>query len=96
MTSNCKRVQPESIYRGPDYIWLLPPSLVRKLDRRQTGILKKTHKWLTGEGGMKGVGEEPNHTPARKPGPQYIIQYSQVLVVFGLACAPVHSAQPSF
>ncbi len=31
---------------------------------------------LTVEGGGKGVGEEPNHTTARKPGPLQIVQYS--------------------
>jgi hypothetical protein len=50
------------------------PSPVSKLDRRHTGKLRKRDSLLT-EGG-KGVGEEPNHTNARKPGPLEIIPYS--------------------
>jgi hypothetical protein len=41
------------IYRGPG-------------DRRHTGRLRKRDNLLTGEG-AKGVGEEPNHTTAKKP-----------------------------
>jgi hypothetical protein len=37
------------------------------LDRRHTGIVRKEDKLLTGE--EEGVGEEPNHKTARKPGP---------------------------
>jgi hypothetical protein len=54
-------------------IWLIaykpppPPSHIRKLDRRHIGRLRKRDELLTGEG--EEVGEEPNHTTARKPGP---------------------------
>ncbi len=34
---------------------------------------------LTGEG--EGVGDEPNHTTARKPGTLYIVQYSLVIIL---------------
>ncbi len=58
----------------PSYVIALPPPLrplphsrKYKLDRRHTGKLME-------EG--KGVGQEPKHTTARKPGPLYIIQYS--------------------
>jgi hypothetical protein len=54
---------------------LFPPSHVSKLDRRYTGRLRKRDNVLTGEG-VKGVGEEPNHTTARKPRPLKSIQYS--------------------
>jgi hypothetical protein len=57
-------------------IWLLihplPPPLSpgSKLDQRHTGRLKQKDILLAGEG----VGEEPNHTTARKPGPLLPIQ----------------------
>jgi hypothetical protein len=60
-------------------IWLLPqpappsPSPGSKLDRRHTGRLRKRDNLQTGEG--EGMGEEPNHATAKKPGPLYIIQY---------------------
>jgi hypothetical protein len=38
-------------------------------------------------GGIDGVGEEPNHTTARKPGPLQIIQYSLGLWVTVIAWA---------
>jgi hypothetical protein len=57
-------------------IWLLtfplPPSPIRKLDRRRTRRLRKRENLRTGEG----VGEEPNHTTSRKHGHLLIIQYS--------------------
>ncbi len=60
-------------YRGPGFfavVWFgtSPPRLVSKLDRQHTWRLWKRNNLLTGEGG-KGVGEEPNHTTARKPSP---------------------------
>jgi hypothetical protein len=57
-------------------IWLHPPPPhpVSKINRRHTGRLIKRDNLLTGEG----VGEEPNHTTARKPGPLYNITYSRV------------------
>jgi hypothetical protein len=45
----------------------LPPYSDSKLDRRHKGRLRKRDNMLTGEG--EGVGEEPNHTTARKPSP---------------------------
>jgi hypothetical protein len=52
-------------------IWLhahpLPPSPVSKLDRRHTGRLRKRDNVLSSQG-EKAVGEESNHTTARKPG----------------------------
>ncbi len=51
------------------------PLPVSKLNRRHTGSLRKRDNLLPGEG-KKGVGKEPNHTTARKPGPLRIIQYS--------------------
>jgi hypothetical protein len=55
-------------------IWLLPhtlpPSPGSKMDRPHTRRLRKRDNLLTGEG----VGKEPNHTTARKPGPLEIIQ----------------------
>jgi hypothetical protein len=46
-----------------------PPTFpVTKLDQRHTGRLRKKDKSLTGGGGS-GVGEDPNHTTTRKPGP---------------------------
>ncbi len=45
----------------------LPPSSGRKLDWRHTERLRKRNNWVTGEG--EGVGEEPDHTIARKTGP---------------------------
>ncbi len=46
---------------------LAPLSPGSKLDRRYTGRLRKRDFFLRrGEGG---VGEEPNHTTERKPGP---------------------------
>jgi hypothetical protein len=54
----------------------LPPSSpVSKLDRRHTGRLRKGDNLLTGGGGGGRMGEEPNHTTERKPGPLQIIQY---------------------
>ncbi len=43
----------------------VPLSPVSKLDRRYTVRLRKRNNLLTREG--EGVGEEPNHTTARKP-----------------------------
>ncbi len=60
------------IYRVPGFIAVElellelappPPSPVSKLDRRNTGRLRKKDKLLTGEGG---VGEEPNHHTRRE------------------------------
>ncbi len=61
------------IYRWPGFlavVWFVsshpfPPSSFSKLDRRHTGRLRKRDNLLTGRG--KGVGEEPDHTTARKP-----------------------------
>jgi hypothetical protein len=36
---------------------------------------------LTDRNGGEGVGEEPNHIPARTPGPLLLIQYSMVSAV---------------
>jgi hypothetical protein len=52
-------------------IWLLahptfPPPPFARPDRQHTGRLGTREKLLTGEGGGKRVGEEPNHA---KPGP---------------------------
>jgi hypothetical protein len=60
------------IYRGPVFLAVVlfgssPTLPVSKLDCRHTGRLRKRDKLLTGEGGGKGVGEESNHTTARKP-----------------------------
>jgi hypothetical protein len=44
-----------------------PSPPVNKLDQRNTGRLRKKDNLLMGEG--EGVGEEPNHTKARKLGP---------------------------
>jgi hypothetical protein len=44
------------------------PFPVSKLDRRNSEKLRKRDHLLTGEG-VKGVGEELNHTTARKPCP---------------------------
>jgi hypothetical protein len=49
-------------------------SPVNKLDRRHTGRLRKRDSLLTGGGGNKGVGEEPNHPTMRKPGPLFMIE----------------------
>jgi len=64
------------IYRGPGFLTLIwcgsspipSHSNISKLDRRHTGRLKKIDNFLMGEYRGKGVGEEPNHTSARKPG----------------------------
>ncbi len=48
-----------------------PPFLISKLDRRHTERLRKEACWWQRE-----VGEEPDHTTAREPGPLEIIQYS--------------------
>ncbi len=45
------------------------PSHLRKLERRHTGSLRKIDDLLTSEGVRKGVGVEPNHLTAGKPGP---------------------------
>ncbi len=53
-----------------------PPSPVSKLS-----LFLSLPVWSQVEltdGGGEGVGEEPNHATARKPGPLYIIQYSLV------------------
>ncbi len=50
----------------------LPPPPVSKLDWRHTGRMRKRDSLLTGERGY-GVGEEPNHKTARKPGLLLII-----------------------
>ncbi len=42
-------------------------------------VCRRAGRLLTGEGG--GVGDEPNHTTARKHGPLYIIQYSLVIIL---------------
>jgi hypothetical protein len=66
------------IYRGPGFLAVgsspAPSPLLSRqyLDRRRTERLRTTDNLLTGAG----VGEEPNHTTARKLGPLYIIQYS--------------------
>ncbi len=64
------------IYIGPGFLpstdMAPTPSLspVNKLDRRNTGRLRKRDNWLTGDGGGRTrVGEEPNHAAARKLGP---------------------------
>jgi hypothetical protein len=64
-------------------IWLhnhpLPPS------KSSTGIthgnLRKRDNLLPEEEGGMGLGEEPNHATARKPGLLYIIQYSLAFVI---------------
>jgi hypothetical protein len=69
------------IYRGHrlsrgHMIWLLyhaPPFLVSKLDHATQRKSAKERQVAAGRGE---VGEEPNHTTARKPGPLEIIQYS--------------------
>jgi hypothetical protein len=63
-------------------IWFLvhplpTPSPVSKLDRRNTGRLRKRDNLLTGEGG-KGMGEESNQMTARKPEPLYYSVLSEV------------------
>ncbi len=52
-----------------------PPSPVKKLPLFLSLPLCRRSSLLTGEGG-EGVGKEPNHTKARKPGLLYIIAYS--------------------
>jgi hypothetical protein len=64
------------IYRGPAFSQSYdlaprpthPPSPVSKLDRRQRKIKKERQLGNRRVGG-KEVGEKPNHTTARKPGP---------------------------
>jgi hypothetical protein len=59
------------IYTGTSFLAIVRigySAPVRKLDRRHTERLRKRDKLLTGDEG-KGVGEEPNHKTARKPGP---------------------------
>ena len=71
------------IYREPGFlavVWFSSsptpsPPLVSKLDRRHTERLRNKRQLFDRRGG-KGVGEEPNNTTARKPGPLGIIQYS--------------------
>jgi hypothetical protein len=72
------------IYRGPVFlavVWLgSSPTPSPPLSRQQLVSLYvslSVCRWsslLTGEGG-EGVGEEPNNTAARKPGPLLIIRY---------------------
>jgi hypothetical protein len=61
--------------------WLLahplPPSPVSKLSLFLGLPVCRRSSLLTGEG--ERVGEEPNHTTARKPGPLEIIHYSLLL-----------------
>ncbi len=61
-------------YRGPGFLVSPSPSPVSKFSLFLS--LTECRRWslLTGEC----VGEELNHTTARKPGPLYIIQYSLV------------------
>jgi hypothetical protein len=65
------------IYRGPGFLSIVyfgylaphpPPSPVSKLDRRHIGRPKK-RQLADREGGYEWMGEEPNHTTTRKPGP---------------------------
>ncbi len=65
------------IYRGSGFLAF---SLPRKLDRRHTGRLRKERQLADGRSG-KGVGEEPKHTTARKPGPLLIIQYPMIFIL---------------
>ncbi len=80
------------IYRGPVFlwfkVWLLPPSHVSKLSLFISLPLCRRSSLLTGEAGEKGVGEDPNHTTARNPGPLCIIQCSLLTlcyVIFNVA-----------
>ncbi len=69
------------IYSGPGFlsvVWFdsypspsCPPPPVNKLNRRNTGRLRKRDNLLAGG---EVWGEEPNHTIARKSGPLQIIQ----------------------
>jgi hypothetical protein len=62
------------IYRGPVFLAVVlfgssPTLPVSKLDCRHTGRLRKRDKLVAGEReGGKGMGEESNHTTARKLG----------------------------
>ncbi len=64
---------------GRRMIWLLPhplpPLPVSKRYRRHTGRLRKRDN-LPSERGGEGMGEQPFHTTARKPGPLLIVQNS--------------------
>ncbi len=66
---------------------LPPPSPLRKLDRRHTGRLRKRYNLLCLRGEVgEGVGEEPNHTTARRNGPiiiHSVVQYSLLLQLLG-------------
>ncbi len=50
-----------------------PPPVPSVSDRRHKGRLRKRNNLLRGTG--EGVGEESNHTTAKKPGPVKMIQY---------------------
>ena len=64
------------ICRGPGFSCFSPtPSPVRKLSLFSVILVCCRSSFLTGGGGG-GVGEEPNHTTVRQPGPLIIIQYS--------------------
>jgi hypothetical protein len=68
--TTARKPGPLSVIQGSGgrMVWLLPrplpPSPVSKLDRQHTARLRKRDNLLTGEG----MGEEPKHTSARKPG----------------------------
>jgi hypothetical protein len=55
----------------------LPPPLFRQLARPATHRKTEKERQLVGRRRDRGVGEEPNLTTARKPGPLEIIQYSR-------------------
>jgi hypothetical protein len=72
------------ICRGPGFLavvlfgpspTLQAPSPLSKLDGRHTKKTEKERRLADGRGG-DGLGEEPNYTTVRKPGPLWISQYS--------------------
>jgi hypothetical protein len=72
------------IYRGPGFlaavVWLgslltLFPTLTSETCLSFSVFLCVTGRAYCRERGGEGMGEELNHTTARKPGPLYIIQY---------------------
>ncbi len=51
-----------------------------------------SHRHLADGRGGKGVGEQPNHTTARRPGPLRIRQYSLFFTMFSPRCSPSRAA----
>ncbi len=81
--NGCLRV-PNLNKLGPNNFPPPPPPPHSKLSIFLGHPLCRWSSLLTREGGrLGGLGEKPNHTTVRKPGPLQVIQYSPILTMLG-------------